>query len=197
MTRNQLIKELRAKGITAVNGKKLTKCKAQPLQDYWDKNFLVETKADNNASAEIVPAPVSLEKTKPTDVDVDKLMQEAKASGEQREIKYTIWQKRILSLLQDVYKTEGKEEWIVPQSDIMSILGMTESSTAIKYAQDWRPATGQGPGVALWTLRYEASYSKRKGKEQVTIKEISKERQMELYANAKEQAQKKLKNPIR
>ncbi len=136
MTRNQLIKKLRAKGITSLGGKKLTKCKAQPLQDYWDKNFLVETKEDNNA-AEIVPAPVTLEKKKkgvslkkptdekPTDVDVDKLMQEAKASGEQKEIKYTLWQKRILSLLQDVYKSDSKEEWVIPQSDIMTILGMT------------------------------------------------------------------------
>ena len=206
MTRNQLIKKLRAKGITSVGGKKLTKCKAQPLQDYWDANFVIETKNVSEEAIEIVPEkesnPVSLKKPtdeKPTDVNVDQLLSDAKASGEKavQEIKYTTWQKRILSLLQDVYKVDGKSEWVIPKADLMSALGMTESSSAIKYATDWKVRSGMSAGVALWSLRYEGTLSKAKGKERLIIREITKEQQQATYEACSEKIRAKLKAPIR
>ena len=62
MTRNQLIKELKAKGVTSVNGKSLRKCKGKPLQDYYEANFVIEAKIDSSETIEIVPEPIELQK---------------------------------------------------------------------------------------------------------------------------------------
>ena len=209
MTKKQLIRELKAKGVTAINGKALRKHNKGPLEDYWNNNFVIETKNVSEDAIEIVPEkesnPISLEKTKPislkksTDVDVDDLLNKAKESGKKavQEIKYTTWQKRILSLVQDVYKVDGKSEWVIPQSDLMSVLGMNENSSAIKYATDWKVRSGMSAGVALWSLRYEGTLSKAKGNERLIIREITKEKQQEVYEACSEKIRAKLKAPIR
>ena len=178
MTRNQLIKELKAKGITSVNGKSLRKCKGKPLQDYWDNNFVIEAKIDSSETIEIVPEPIELEKN-PV-VDIKELMQAAKESA--KEIKYTSWQKRILSLVSSEQHKVEDEKWVIPMSDLKAILQLPigkggKEASAYRYSCDWKVSSKMSAGIAICQLGYEASLSLAKGKEKLTIKKMSSEKQ--------------------
>jgi hypothetical protein len=180
MNRNQLIKKLRAKGIVEVNGKKLTKCKGKPLQDYWDANFVIETKNVSEEAIEIVPEskPISLEKN-PV-VDIKELMQAAKESA--KEIKYTSWQKRIISLVSSEQHKVEDEKWVIPMSDLKAILQLPigkggKEASAYRYSCDWKVSSKMSAGIAICQLGYEASLSLAKGKEKLTIKKMSSEKQ--------------------
>lgn len=190
MTRNQLIKQLKAKGVTSVNGKSLRKCKGKPLQDYWDQHFVIETKIDSSETIEIVPQNVvttdenELSHTVTTDanittvnnVDVKELMEAAKESA--KEIKYTSWQKRILSLVSSEQHKVEDEKWVIPMSDLKAILQLPigkggKDASAYRYSCDWKVSSKMSAGIAMCQLGYEASLSLAKGKEKLTIKKMS------------------------
>ena len=181
-TKKELIDILREEGDTHVGKKRITKCNKDVLVDFIFSTYCVETKPINEDSIEIIAEeePVVVEEiVEETPVDVDALLNKAKAKGKEKKQSTrqrnpgATWIPRIQSLLVREDLKTNDETYVIPMSELKAILQLPDvngkPAGAYRYSCDWKVKSGMPAGYALARMGYKATLSLAKGKENLKI----------------------------
>ena len=178
-TKKQLIRELKTHGVIEIGGKTLRKLNKQPLLDYFNENFAIETKEQVVDTIEVV-VEETVENEEQT-VDIESILSKSEENvavekQKAKERKKLVWETRCENLMiAQFLVTDNK--WTVPMKELQAILDLPKTSSGktasvFRNGTDWRYTGGMSAGMTLLRMGYEASLSLRKGKESLTIKKM-------------------------